>query len=151
MSDEIIAKTLMRRDDWDHALIAEIERQRAVPFRWATSDCLTFVLDCVQVLTGEDLHAGVAASLPGGEWPKYATTEEAYAALHAAGFDSLTDFFNAHFLPIHPAWARRGDIALMTHEQGLTGGIFVGAQIACKEVAGVALIERSRAVKAWRV
>jgi hypothetical protein len=136
--------TRQRVDDWDHALMREIERQRSIPFQWSISDCLTFVLDCVEAVTGEY----VAADL---EWPAYATADEAYAALHALGYENLSAAFDAHFLPIHPAWAGRGDIAVIVHEQGLTSGIFVGASIACKEPAGVALIERSRAVRAWRV
>jgi hypothetical protein len=150
MNEAIVAKTRKRRDDWDIALFNEIERQRQTPFRWSSSDCLTFALDCVRIQTGEDMQE-TAAKAVGRSWPKYGTAEDAYAALHDAGYASLADFLNAHFLPIHPAWAGRGDLALIVHDQGLTAGIFIGDKIACKEPAGVAFVERSRAVKAWRV
>jgi hypothetical protein len=132
-----------RVDDWDAALDRVIAAHQQQPFAWGTSDCLHFALDVAAALTGFDPRAA--------DPPVYNSRNEAMTVLRERGFDTIEQMLNHYFLKIHPAWAHRGDIAVINQDDGISVGVFVGAMIAVKDIAGLGFVPRSRAVMAFRI
>ncbi|KFI24322.1 DUF6950 family protein [Paenirhodobacter enshiensis] len=79
-----MVQEMKRLPDWRARLAAEMDRQRRLSFSWGEQDCaLGLAGGAVLAMTGVDLTA---------DWRgRYGTAGEAAEALHAAGFQSLSD------------------------------------------------------------
>jgi hypothetical protein len=88
---------------------------------WGELDCATFVAGAVEAITGDDPMEG---------WPSYSTRREALETLREQGAGDLASTLEETFgKPVHPARARRGDIAWSGSNCGLVIGrrsLFLG-------------------------
>ncbi|MBY8335212.1 DUF6950 family protein [Qipengyuania pacifica] len=91
---------MTRLADWDGRLSATIMEWRERPFRW-DSDCARWVAACVIAQTGEDPLSDLRG--------QYRTEREALKLLAAK---PMPEYLDERFPRVHPAQARRGDIAL---------------------------------------
>ena len=131
----------MRLEDWPERLIDQIQRHSTIPFEWGKSDCVTFPMDCVSAMTGED---------PSRDHRHYSTPRGAAKALAKNGFASVGDAFAAHFEEIPPAMAQRGDIGVVEGEAATAGVVFMDVPIG-KDVNGTRRVSRSLVTRAFRV
>jgi hypothetical protein len=115
-----------------------------LPFAWGSADCLTFCADVAKALTGRD----VLEELRG----KYHTERGAQLAGARLGYKVLADVPARFFPEIAPADAMNGDWALVINSDGTpTLGIVLGACILSRTPEGLGRVERTEAVKAWKV
>lgn len=104
-------------------------------------DCAQFAAGAVAAMTGEDFSKG---------W-KYTSYAEGVAQLRKAGhIDHVA--FTASLLPeIEPVMARVGDVAVVDSEQGQALGVYQGAGIYVLHEAGLGIVSRSKALRAFKV
>lgn len=127
----------MRQQGWEDAVLAVIERHRAMAYAAGTADCFVMAMDAVEAMTGTRPYPGV----------RYKTDRGALGQLRRRGFARLGDAIAALF-PERPAGhARRGDIAVLISERGDTLGIVWGQAVLCRLGDGVV----QRPVSAARV
>lgn len=128
---------------WPDRLLAEIDRHANLPWQYGTSDCLTFAMDCVQAMTGEDPMEGAR---------DYTTIEGAYKRLKKAGFATIADALADRFEEIPPSLAQRGDVGIVPGEEFQVAVVFVGPHVVGKdEPGGIKTVARSLATRAFRV
>lgn len=106
---------LERFADWPARLDTFLRARRARPFEWGEQDCVLFAADAVRALVGVDLGAKIRG--------KYKTARGAASVLRKHGgmmaaVDKATACLGA--IVIAPAFAQRGDIALVQTDLGLT-------------------------------
>lgn len=104
-----------RLNDWPSHLDAFLASRRLAPFAWGDNDCVLFAADAVLALTGVDPCAKIRG--------KYKTARGAASALRKHGgmiaaVEKATAGLGA--FAIAPAFAQRGDIALVQTDLGLT-------------------------------
>lgn len=138
----------MRFEDWPQRLDAAITAARAQTFAYGSFDCWLFPADCVLAMTGIDY----AADLRG-----YTSKIDAYRIV--AGYGSMEAMITSLLgrEPIHPAFARRGDVMLADvelapGESGESGGICDGTKLWTPKIpSGLRAFPRSVARLAWRI
>lgn len=140
------AKIPPRRATWRADLAAYLAGVAGHPFRPGALDCALFASGAVAAMTGADLAA---------PWRgQYRTLSEGRAALAAAGFADHVEFVAAHFQEIPPARAGVGDLMVFPAArkgQPAALGVVQGAAAYVLTPAGLSLVDRLAAKRAWRV
>lgn len=131
----------MRRADWQ-ARLAEFARERsAMPFEWGRNDCCLFTVDAVHAMTGKD-HA---ISFRG-----YDTALGAERLLKAnGGVRGLAT--GAWGEPVAPAYASVGDPVLMLNEGRELLAVCNGTGAIAAGADGVAVLDMTAALAAWKI
>jgi len=140
------ASALRRTQDWPELLAALIEARREAPFAWGEQDCCTLAADAVLAFTGVDPMAALRGS--------YASEAEAEAIL--AGQGGLAELAARQAAAVglgdcHPAFAQRGDVALVEHGNTLAMGVVVGAAVAVPGPDGLLFLPPAAIQRAWSV
>lgn len=130
---------IVRRPDWEAALGQALEAASDKPFAWGAWDCVHFVAEAVQAMTGAD----PLADYRGG----YATEAEAWAALSERDGNLRQACKRVFGGMIRPAFARRGDVVMM--RGGMAVGVCIGAQAAFVSDDGNELVLRPMTDMAW--
>lgn len=131
----------MRVNGWETALAAVVAERRKDTFELGKNDCCLFAADCVQAVTGVD----PAASLRG-----YIGTIGAARVLRENG--GLTGILNSRFEQIDVRIAQRGDVVVVTGDDGKElMAVVVGKTAVAPAPAGVAHFNSDRWLSAWRV
>lgn len=137
----------MRLPGWRGRLDAALRDLQTTPFVWGEADCgVGLAARAVQAVTGLDHAEGFRG--------RYDSPESAVEALKAAGYAGLPEFLMSRFMPIHPAHARWGDLALIPGQTaiGWALGVFdAQGRVLVMMPAGAGTVERERAVKAFQV
>lgn len=137
---------LTRREDWPELLAEALAARADIPFVWGQHDCCTLACDIVELLTGVD----PMASLRG----RYHDEAGAEALLAEAG--GLADLAarlarEAGLGSCHPAFAQRGDVALVEHGNALALGVVAGDAVAVAGPEGTTFLPRETIRAAWSV
>ena len=134
-----------RLPGWPERLAAFIEARRDQPFDWAVNDCCALAADAVLAMTGRDFLADYRG--------RYATEEQAEALMGEGGLPAFLPRVLAAFgaVPVPPAEAQRGDVALIGLENQLVCGVVTGPHIAAPGARGLAFVPLRRATMAWGV
>lgn len=113
--------TMTRRRDWEKRLMAYVDKEFGLPFKWGVRDCATFMIGCLRAMCGDFKH------------PEFTYRNEK-EALRFAHKNPVYDFLRSTFSVEHiePSFEQRGDIILIP--QGgfecahiVLGDDFVGA------------------------
>lgn len=132
--------TLHRRPDWPERLAECINQHRSTPFAYGQFDCCIFAAEVVGEMTGVDFMVGF----------EYHDERGALRILQEVG--SLEHLLSQFFEPIHPAWARQGDLVLAKDRKGRDGiGVCDGLFYVMPTRTGLALRPMAEVSKAWRV
>lgn len=135
-----------RTNNWPAKLDLFIEEKRSQPFCYRTNNCAFFACDWIAILTGVD---------PAAKYRKRCTSALAAARLMKSGKGLVAmakaDFAKRGWLPVKPAYARRGDVATTMTEQGEALGVVVGTHIAHAGPDGLAFAPLSLCRRAWRI
>ena len=134
---------MVRLDDWEPRLMAQLDSARGLAFQWGRHDCCTFAAACVLAMTGTD---------PMPEFRgHYRTARGSVRALRGIGAGKLAATLDAKFAAIAPALAHRGDLVMADGSIGIAMGdvaIFVGAEA---DRQGLVRVPRADWTHAWRV
>lgn len=135
-----------RPQDWPERLAAHIAAHRASEFAWGRADCATFTADWVAAMHGTDPLAGLRGAY--GTEAEYLAMADAHGSLSAmAGATAAL-----HGLPeCPPAYAQRGDIALVRLGNEECLGIVDALAVTVPTLAGIRLAPRRGIVRAWSV
>lgn len=132
-----------RHADWDQRLNRYLEEHAAARFDYGVLDCALFCAGAVYEMTGTD----PAAAFRG----MYRSAASSVRALSEIGQGTLEATVDAMFKAIHPAMARRGDLALHDGSLGVVIGgdaLFLGDE---NGVAGLIRIPRAEWQRCWTV
>lgn len=125
--------------DFD-ALVAFLDQNLRTPFAWGEFDCVIFAARAVEALTGVDRLADATSR-------KWRTARGAARALAAAG--GLEAAVDGVLPKISPAFAHRGDVALVEVEGRASLCIFEGDSIVGPGEVGLVRLPRLAASCAW--
>ncbi len=103
----------------DVKLAEYIEATKQQPFEWGVSDCVLFVCDWCEIVTGVNPAAGAHG--------KYNSELSAYKYLKAEYGNDPAAYIDKHLQRVEPAFAQKGDICLCDLDGKETFGI-VGAR-----------------------
>lgn len=136
--------THVRMKDWEPRLIAYLSGLKALPFVPGTHDCALFTAGAVEAMTSIDFAA---------EWRgRYKTLKGGQRALKKAGFADHVALAAALFEAVPPAFAHRGDIAVVTGADGVAAlGIVQGEGVYVLKPEGLAVVRRCEMLRAFRV
>lgn len=134
-----------RPADWPEQLGQALAAARHVPFAWGEHDCATIACDWVMAMRGVDPMAA--------DRGVYATEAEFEALVEPGG---LAEFVAdraaaAGIAECPPAFAQRGDIALVRIGNQECLGLIDGRHVAVPTLAGLRLAPRAAVVRAWAV
>ncbi|MBY6223552.1 DUF6950 family protein [Ferrimonas balearica] len=120
-----------------------IQEYRHRHFVWGETDCCQFAAAWLARCTGRELSLLVGP---------YASERGARRAIRKAGFTGLESLVNAHLgAPAAPLNLRRGDIGLVSTDDGPALGIVGGAVVWVMAPDGVANLPASALLKGWRI
>lgn len=137
---------MKRQPGWRMRFAQALDAIRRKPFSWEEQhDCgLGLAAPLVLAITGED----VAASFRG----QYTTAIGAVKALRKQGYSDVADMVAKLFPEIPPHRAAVGDlVALQAEQTGWALGVVLGERIGVLAPNGFATLDRSKAVRAFRV
>ncbi len=141
-----LAPLTPRRPDWPERLAALIEERRRAPFRWGAQDCCLLAADAVVAMTGED---------PATAWRgRYTSEVEAEALLGpAGGLEAMVAAALAEFgaAECSPAFAQRGDVALVLAGNQPTMGVVLGDVVAAPGPEGLTFLPPAAIQRAWSI
>lgn len=126
-----------RLPDWENRLSGTVAEWRARPFRW-DRDCGRWLAACVIAQTGEDPLASLRA--------QYSTKREALKLLAET---PMADRLDGMFPRVHPALARRGDIALT--QESCLGCVLGGEALFYFAEGGMTMVPRAEWTGVWGV
>lgn len=135
-----------RPADWPLRLAAAIEAARNKPFAWGTHDCAMMAADVILATTGRD---------PAADWrATYADEAGAEAVIAPHGnlgglLEHVMVDFGGRECP--PAFAQRGDLALVQVGNEMMGGIVLDDRIAVPGLTGIGFVPRRLALRTWAV
>jgi len=129
----------MRIDGWRPALIDYIDRQTREPFAYGVNDCLLVVAGGVEAITGVD-HAKPYRG-------RYKSLSGAKKLLGKAPLAFVRGLFDE----TAPSKAHDGDIGVIRQGHEWAFGLFIGPHIYVQTQAGMGILPRTDAVKAFRV
>ena len=141
---------MKRFEDWDQRLAKILADRLDAPFVWGTNDCCLFACDAIRAMTGHDP----------AEWfrGRYAKKESAYKLLKefARGEILATTELITQELgmrEVQPAFAKRGDVALIEGGLGQTLGVIdlTGMNVAAPGAGGLEFFPIQKIIKAWSV
>lgn len=112
----------MRVLGWEDAVLAVIERHRALPYAAGEADCFVLCMDAIEAMTGTRPYADV----------RYRSDRGALRQLARRGFARLGDAIGALYPERPRGLARRGDIAVLTSDRGDTLGLVWGGVVICR-------------------
>lgn len=121
---------IIRRDDWELAMAEAFDRAADRPFSWGSWDCVHFVSDVVEAMTGVDPMADYRGA--------YADEAEAWAVLSQRDGNLRGACRRAFGREIRPSFARRGDVVMP--RGGLAVGVCIGAEAAFVSPDGEGLV-----------
>lgn len=133
----------MRAPDWRTRLTAWFAAHAREPFVHGRHDCALFAFGAVAAMGGPDLAApwrGRYTTLRGGIRLLRRDGHEDHVALAASALEEIA-----------PARARPGDLAVVSTPEGPALGVVSGATVHVLGPAGLALVPRGEAVRAFRV
>jgi hypothetical protein len=132
----------MRVTGWPEILAAKVEEWRSRPFQYGSSDCLQFVADVVESLTGVDHRA---------RFPRYKTRiGAARITARMGGVEGILT--RCLGLPKPVARAFRGDVIVIATLNGPTAGICLGVDCCFPgEPSGLMFRKTADASAAWSV
>jgi hypothetical protein len=115
-------------------------------FEWGRLDCLLFVADCIQAMTGEDLAAGIRGRYTTEVGSKRVLTSDLGGSLTAALTGKLGD-------PVPIPFSGRGDVVLVMVDGVEAAGVIdlSGERVAVLTLDGLESIPVSAARLAWKV
>jgi hypothetical protein len=134
-----------RLPDWTERLAELVEERRQAPFAWGSQDCCLFAADAVVAVTGGD---------PAAAWRgKYRTEAGAERLLGALGLEGTVAQALADFglQECPPAFAQRGDLAIVASGNLPTVGVVLGDAVAAPGPDGLAFVPLTSASRAWGV
>jgi hypothetical protein len=140
---------MIRSQDWQLALAAELEAAETMAFQWGSHDCCLFACDVIRAMTGVDLGADFR-----GKYDDAAGAAEVIAeATGGKGLDVLiAQICAANDMPeIAPAFAWRGDVCLFDTDLGPAVGIIAGSEAAYLSPDGLVMVPVEKLRTAWRV
>jgi hypothetical protein len=144
-----------RHSGWEVAFVETVARHQAEPFAWGQSDCLTRIADLALAMT----HVDPMADLRG----TYDSPTASAGVLKDMGFEDIEAALAAHFQPIAPAMARRGDCGIVVTESGkrevkagviVMGDMLLGCALPNMpetDALGAIWLPRDRLVSAYRI
>lgn len=134
----------VRTQTWRAALADHIDRCRAAPFVWGKHDCALFAAGAVKAMTGTDLARGLRG--------KYRSAGSAAVLIKKHGFGSLGDLVASRLPEVAPAFAMRGDLAIIRDDDGLAAlAVVLGAEVAAARDIGLSFVSRDRVERAFHV
>ncbi|TMV07331.1 hypothetical protein FGK64_21960 [Arenibacterium halophilum] len=129
--------------DWRPRLAAYVAQVSSRPFRPGRHDCALFAAGAVQAMTGADPAAAMRGT--------YRSLEDGKALLKAQGTPSLGALLEANLTEVPPAYAQAGDLALLREGDAEAMGVVQGERVYCLTPTGLALVERARMLRAFRL
>ncbi len=137
----------MRLRDWRNRLATLISACARTPARPGQFDCVLLVVGARLAITGEDILAPHEGAV-------YATYEEGFELLRAAGFEDHIAWATQGLTEIPPAFARAGDIAELDGNDGIAAlGIVQGENVYVLHpgARGIGLVPLTEVRRAWRL
>lgn len=132
-----------RLPDWRSRLNAYFAEVAPVDFRYGSNDCALFAAGAVRAMTGHD---------PAAAWRgSYTTLEGGLKRLRKAGLADHVAVVDSLLLPVAPAFAQVGDLALLRDHEGQGLGIVAGETVVCLSPRGLAHLPRDFVTAAWSV
>ncbi len=134
-----------RLPDWPDRLIAYLADERARPFVWGASDCITLWAGAVAAMTGVD---------PVARWRGYCSMAHGLRMMRHDGLASVRDYVAARFPEIPVAAAGRGDLVYPDAagvSEIMGPAVVVGAEAISRGEAGVVVMPMAHAMRAFRV
>lgn len=133
-----------RRADWQDALVAYLHACARLPFEPGVFDCALFAAGAIEAMTGFD----PAAELRG----TYATEEEGFAKIAAAGFADHIEMVARLFEEIPVSLARPGDLAAVSTPGNLAAlAVVQGEHVYVPRARGFGTLPLTQASRAFRV
>ena len=132
----------MRVAGWEEALARVIEKHAKEPLQYGVSDCGQLAADAVEAVTGKDLFK---------DYRNYKTEVGAARILKKAGCRDLAELFAKHLKPVHPFFAKRGDIGVVEQNGDICAGVFTGTGFACKSETGIFYLGIDAVTQAYSV
>lgn len=132
--------------DWPERLAAIVEERREREFSWGVHDCGMFAADVAQALTGED----PAAWLRG----RYSSEAELEAIIvPMGGIEAAIEHTMAEFgaPECPPAYAQRGDWALVEVGNDLMTGVVLGDRVAVPGLDRLQFVPLRKALRTWAI
>lgn len=119
-----------------------VELHSNLLFQWDVSDCFVFPADVVLALTGVELFP---------EQRGYKNEMGAAKRMLALGFKNVGDVFAAELMEIAPASMTLGDIGVAEQDGRVCGVVCLGLNLMGKSTAGMTILPRSSATRAFKV
>lgn len=135
-----------RIKNWPRALSSFIESRRTQPFDWAGNNCCFFACDWIAALTAIDPAADLR--------PQVASAADAVRVLtEQGGVEQIAASRCQQYgwPEVAPAFAQRGDIAMVSTDHGPALGVVIGAKIAHPGPEGLTFLPLTAALRAWHV
>ncbi|MGU3494207.1 DUF6950 family protein [Xanthobacteraceae bacterium A53D] len=133
---------MARLPDWFERLEAVLDHYSAQPYVTGRSDCLTFVLDAIEAVSGAALYP---------EMRGFATREEGDEWGRALGFATLGDGMAAALAEAPLMQCGPGDVAVIITPDGEAAMVFVEAELVGMGPAGLWRVPRRMATRAFKV
>jgi len=136
---------MTKKNGWRTHLNGFLGQIGATPFSFGTHDCAVgLAFPVIEMQTGIDLGAPFRG--------KYSTFLDGAKLYMQAGFEDLEALLRSHFREYHPSAAQVGDIASLPGDPiGWSLGVVLGERIGVLNVTGYCTIERSRALRTFRI
>lgn len=132
--------------DWPERLAAIVEDRRTSSFYWGSQDCGSFAADVAIALTGEDPAAWLRGLYDSEEALEAVLAER--GGFEAAVAETMADF-GAPECP--PAFAARGDWALVAVGNQQMVGVVLGDRIAVTGLDGLRFVPLRLAARTWAI
>lgn len=134
---------MTRRPDWPERLEAFIRSRRNVPFAYGTNDCVVYVCDAIEAMTGEDIFAELRGTYD----------SELGARRKLIEIGGIEAWFSQRMRRHQTVLrATRGDVGLMPGENGWQpAAICLGSHWCGPSDEGILMVPISTAVAAWAV
>lgn len=120
-----------------------LREQAAVPFDWATANCVQLAAGWVQAETGAQPLQGLRST------PDAAAAGRRVRKLGAGLVEAVAARWGA--LAVAPAFARVGDVVYVPNDALGALGICVGERVALRGPEGVVYAPMTAATHAWRL
>lgn len=139
---------LKRKEDWKRCLEEEIDKRREYEFVYGKHDCCVLVIACVKAMTGVDALSDVG---------RYSGKEQANKMLEKHGGVEGVAMASAEKYGlecVEVGYAQAGDLVLHKTEDEFALGvmdIMPTHFVAATRPKGLLFIDKSEALKVWRV
>lgn len=133
----------MRVQGWRSILADYVAGAAGAPYQPGTADCALFAAGAVDAITGSD-HRRVWAG-------RYRCVTGGQRILRRAGHADVAALVAAHLPEVPVAYARPGDLVVLSGTDGLALGVVQGEGIYVLTPAGLATVPLLTALRAFRV